>query len=134
MVSESSHSERFSKAFDQFGNLVKQRRPVYTIVKYSSTHYDLVNYYTREVYLEKIPFKLTAERLMEQLNSGVTLSRDRRHRLQEACHRYESLTMDRPFLEAGTLSDNPHRRRVAEARLDLCEARLAEVEDYLFIR
>lgn len=133
MATRQLSNDEYSKTFDQFGKLVKNKRPVYTIVKHDPVNYDLINFYTKQVYLSSIPFKLTAERLMDKLNRGVVISQDLHRRFQEACNRYHGLAADRPFLEIASTSKDFTKRRVAQARLDLVDARIAAIEDFLFI-
>jgi hypothetical protein len=71
---------------------------------------------------------------MDQLNQNGPLPKMQHQKYQEACHQYRRLRADLPFLESAAQNSDPTRRRIAQARLDLADARIATIENFLFIK
>jgi hypothetical protein len=105
---------------------------VYTIVKHSSTHYDLVHFITREPVVKEIPFKLTAERLMAKANTRQFKHSDFYY-WQRQCDDYHRLSRDVEFYQHAAGFEDTVRRHVALARLEFADNQLAVIEKILLV-
>lgn len=109
-----------------------QHQDVYTIVKHSAIHYDLVHFITREPVIKEIPFKLAAERLMAKANHRQLKHSDFYY-WQRQCDDYHRLASDVEFYRHAAGFEDTVRRHVALARLESADTQLAVIEKILLV-
>jgi hypothetical protein len=106
---------------------------VVTIIKVSDTHYNLVELHHALPVIVEIPFKLTAERLMEMSNSQKGISREMRAYYQMYCKKYNWLIQEIKHVSPLLDSDDPIKRQYAKIKYHNLDDQLIKVETILLV-